>query len=73
MDISENLITSKGGIRLAQVLEKSKTLKQIYLANNKFGNDAFTKIGNAMRVNQSIEILDISKNTLGKIDMVFNY
>ncbi|KAF0974317.1 hypothetical protein FDP41_006927 [Naegleria fowleri] len=57
---------TKGGLKVAALLEVNHNIKELVLYDAKLTPEVFLKIGRACRTNLSLEILDLSRNNLGK-------
>jgi len=69
-----NQLTDKTGVKLAQYVAASSTITTMSLCGNRFGEKTYLAFAAALRVNTSLQWLDISDNRAidkNRIDMAF--
>lgn len=66
LNLSENMITSKGARSVAELIRYSDTLQALYLQWNFIRARGGAEIIDAMKENKSIMILEMSFNPLGE-------
>ena len=59
--IANNKIDDKGAKSISQMLNKNKSLKELYLGSNKINNEGMKLILNEVKDNNILAILDIRK------------
>jgi Ran GTPase-activating protein (RanGAP) involved in mRNA processing and transport len=65
LNISQNQLPSKAGLKLADFIAANKSIVEIDASGNKFGPEVLAKIGNALKTNPSLQTLDLSDNAFG--------
>ncbi|XP_027360415.1 NLR family CARD domain-containing protein 3 isoform X3 [Abrus precatorius] len=64
LDISNNSLTSKGALHVAEYIRKSRSLLWLNLYMNDIGDEGAEKIADALKENRSITTLDLGGNNI---------